>query len=278
VNGILDLFGTQEDEVEPEPLPDEPRARFAELLRRHHDLKKPDMAFSTSAQERMENEILAHHDAKFPKSKVTVPQLPEKRPDGTRDRSLVTERWHAVRALGNKISDTLVDGLLAKYSAEIDEHNKTRREAAEPLLKEAGALVESLDPRPGSEWTKTSEVWETAYGSQGGSAPWYAHGSAELRALVFQKMGLEVEVRECGEPIRSYAVWVKADPLDIEIAKWKSPFGIQDAVREAHRRGLNPRVYYPTLEHGAEQAWGITAQGGVALGEEVRFVKLPKPA
>lgn len=147
---ILDLFGAPEETpVEPEALPEDPKERRAELLRRAQKLSLPDLVYRTNAQERLESEILTHYDAAFPKSKVQVPPLAEKNEHGVRTGPAFIERWHAVRALGNKLSDTLVDQLLEKYRTEIDEHEQARKlEAA--ALRETADFIETnrlLDER-----------------------------------------------------------------------------------------------------------------------------------
>lgn len=139
-------------------------------------------------------------------------------------------------------------------------------------------LAEQVEPVPGDTWNKAARINSTAYNTQGFGAHHYAKRSAESQLPHYAANGLEAEVRVDRwddrpdyEPlygkrsgIADYEVWVKADPLDIEIAKRRPGMSLKDWLQWCWSNGTNPRVFDPTLPHGLERELGVSINGGWA--------------
>jgi len=147
-----------------------------------------------------------------------------------------------------------------------------RKREVEDLLVE---LAEQITPTPGDTWHKARTVNSTSYNTQGYGAHMYARRSAESEVPDFAASGLEAEVRVeqwddrpdykplygKRSGIADYVVWVKADPLDIEITRRRPGMGLKDWLQWMWDRGCNPRVLNPYLPHGLEQELGVSVGG-----------------
>ena len=123
-------------------------------------------------------------------------------------------------------------------------------------------------------WEAYRTVWGSTYASQGWGANSYARGRAQLYEVELLALGIEavriVEVpRESTEALGrkrrlppDWRVEVQVeDLLDVEILRHRPPLTEREFVRECWRRGLNPRVYMPWLDHDAEARYGLDYQG-----------------
>lgn len=119
---ILELFGVEESEPEPEV-----EESIEQLL-------APDFAFRLRMQHEVEDAILEMYSRAHPSSK---PKLPPRAQivDGKVDREALTARWYEVRALGRKVSDERVTELLEEGAKKIDAHEAERRARAEALRR-----------------------------------------------------------------------------------------------------------------------------------------------
>ena len=137
-------------------------------------------------------------------------------------------------------------------------------------------LAEQVEPVPGDTWHKATTINSTSYNTQGFSAHHYAKRSAEGQIPQFATHGLEAEVRvdrwddrpdykplfgKKRSGIADYEVWVKADPLDIEIAKRRPGMALKDWLQWMWDHGCNPRVLNPYLPHGLERELGVSVNG-----------------
>lgn len=124
-------------------------------------------------------------------------------------------------------------------------------------LAEVAEIIASDNKR------KYADSWVSTYSTQGFGAATYAKGAAERSADAARAQGLEVEVRYAEKPLSQYEVWVGVETaIDLEILRYKPGLTLRESVRRCWSRGVNPRVYWPSLPHGFEEREGLDFQGG----------------
>lgn len=132
-------------------------------------------------------------------------------------------------------------------------------EAAAELVKaKIAEIAGALKPHPGETWnvaeTTSSRTWSSS-GHQYGSI------MAEIRAAFYRAAGLEARVDTAPQDLpdlwNTYRVLVRADPLDILIAKHTAPFTLRDAVKLCWKLGGQPRVFWPFLDPAFEAKNGL---------------------
>jgi hypothetical protein len=137
-------------------------------------------------------------------------------------------------------------------------------------------LVErGLRPVAGDKRLKLGEVWESSYSTQGFGARQYAEGSAKLRALNAQALGIKTEIETtvrrfdhsvCWSGNRETAtfhVWVFVESeTDVEIIKQCPAMTLRDQVKACWANHVNPRVFNPFLPVGYEESVGLDYFGG----------------
>ena len=150
---------------------------------------------------------------------------------------------------------------------------RSLEKAADAKLNE---LAAGIEPQPGTEWNRADVVNSTSYNTQGFGAHSYARGAAESYVPHYVQNGLKAKVevhrwddRPDYKPlygkrsdIADYVVMVKADALDIEIAKHRPGMTTREWVKWCWGNGKNPRVFQPMLPQGYEEAHGLDYFGG----------------
>lgn len=146
--------------------------------------------------------------------------------------------------IGNALREAARGGFNARKSAVSD-------------AKEALALcLQRLEPSGGLEWYQLDEVWESSYATQGFGAALYAQKAAESRANSYCEGSSEIEIRvEKVNGLGAYIIAARvASTLDARIVKArKRALPIREWVRRCWARGVNPRVYQPSLPHDFER-------------------------
>lgn len=266
MSGVLEMFGAEAPEDRLEGLPDDPRERFAELVRRRDAHEMPSLVLAQAA---LEEELLEELRKRHPRRKVRVPAPRE------------ASRWSKIKALCEPFAEHRDRVIERHVSAEARARDLVV-EQRERIDAELGQLAPQLEVRPGTSFTMVHDVADTAYRSQPQSS-WYAHGQAEMRALPFAKLGIEVLVREVVERGRrrrrdwtSYEVWAQIDALDLEVVRQRLEDFLPEAewLQACHDRALNPRVYRPFLSWEAEDRHGVRRGGAFSLGTAVPVVRV----
>lgn len=129
-------------------------------------------------------------------------------------------------------------------------------------------LAQRVAPVDAGELRLLDAVASSSYSSQGFGAEKYASGDAERKADVIRAMGLSAEVRPVFHKFdgasrwgisgwTDYEVWGSTDlEVGYQIVK-RRRFPLRDQVKLMLKRGVNPRVYMPFLEHGYEESVGL---------------------
>lgn len=147
------------------------------------------------------------------------------------------------------------------YDAALEQHDHD----IERLDGELAILAADLEIRSTDTVVKWDFCYEGQYSSQGYGAASYAQNSLKLKGLKAALYGLEYEVREitATEPGlgRTFALYVKTDEEGIAILEEKEEPSARDVVMHCWKNGANPRVFFPMLPHGFEEANGIDFHG-----------------
>ena len=102
-------------------------------------------------------------------------------------------------------------------------------------------------------------IYSNAYTSAGER---YNRGRAELYVAELAAVSIPAKVSDTAEGgYWKVLVSVEDPELDAELVKFASP-PMRETVRLAWKLGLNPRVYFPFLPHGFEEANGLDYFGG----------------
>lgn len=270
MSGVLEMFGPEElaTELPAEGLPEDPRERFAELVRRRDALEVPS---SVLAQDALEEELLEEIRTRLPRKK---PKVPAPREAG---------RWTKIKSLCEPFAEHR-DEVIERH---VDTHARARDEVEDrrkEIDAELGRLAAQLEVRPGACFTRVAEVSCHEFSTQPQSS-WYAQGRAELRACAFLKLGIDVVVREVvtqrthAGRVRDwfvYEVWAQVDPLDLEVLQQRFEDSLPEGewLQACHDRALNPRVYRPFLPWEMEDEYKVRRGGRIALGDEVPTVRV----
>ena len=130
---------------------------------------------------------------------------------------------------------------------------------------------EDEPPHPG--WVLRRTSFSHTYNTQP-QAEFYARRSAEMTRDEFKAKGVDSEVRKVnprvikghdwyGRPWSTthadFQIWCEPKGMDLRMY---GAWSVKEAVRQCWKRGVNPRVYWPTLEPGFEEKNGLDYFGG----------------
>lgn len=136
-------------------------------------------------------------------------------------------------------------------------------------------LAQEIEPLSGDTWRTIETISGSSYRTQGFGANKYAEASAEQTADHYRHQGLDARVVCIKRPhpetvpwhyvhTNDYRIEVRAEEVDIEIAKRRPGPTLKEWIRLCWKRGVNPRVYNPWLPYGIEKKLGLDYFGGAA--------------
>ena len=149
-----------------------------------------------------------------------------------------------------------LDAIQAPYIA----REKALYDAIKPAA-EAFRAAAAVLPGPvlGKNPVAVHSVYAASYTSAGER---YNRGRAELYVAELAAVGIPAKVSDTAEGgYWKVLVSVEDPELDAELVKFAGP-PMRETVRLAWKLGLNPRVYFPFLPHGFEEANGLDYFGG----------------
>lgn len=187
-------------------------------------------------------------------------------------------RHHAEQELGKPAHDLAARHVAAHKAATVVAYDVKRKEL-EKIADEAAAVT-VIGTRPGAEWYY-SDHYATAYQSTG-SGEKYARAMAEITAESIRAVGVGADVRqhEASTKFAFFAVMAHCIEADLPILRRKAALPLVEMVRLAWKLGVNPRVYWPSLPHGFEEANGLDFFGNIrapAQKSESRPAPEPEP-
>ena len=139
---------------------------------------------------------------------------------------------------------------LEEYYALLEPFQKRVQEGIEEVDKQIKdlqtqlqGLAKTIEVRVGDLELQIGEVYVGTYRSQGWGAESYAKNIADIEALKAKVYNVPVDVVKEND---SYIVRVKvAEPIDLEILRYKPHAEYKEQIRYCLKNGINPKVYNP---------------------------------
>ena len=164
-------------------------------------------------------------------------------------------------------------GFKARADAMAEAQIDAERAREADLTVAADAVPVGTVPRsPHLRPLEHAAVSSYRYSTQGFGSMKYAQGDAESQADAARAIGIPAEVHllesryvpgfGCGTTEGTYIVLADCDPIGWQIAQRRTPLPLREVVRLAWKRGINPRVRMPFLQHGYEESVGLDFFGG----------------
>jgi len=230
--------------------------RYRELYAESERLRIQSWDDMRSLQRELDAAIIAEYRRLFPKRKT--PTIAR-----------------AYEVLDKPIIDSIAEPFKQRNSQRSADYESKRKSIDTEL--DAIAITDTM-PDTFPEMVQVDFVYSGAYRSQGFGAMKYAHSAADTKVemgIRYSAHGIQAEKRllgdeiDCGWGIRlqDIGIFANVNACGWDLIRRKPAIPVREWLKSCWKRGVNPRVYNPFLEHGLEERLGIDFFGNDIVSE-----------